>query len=163
MDVKYRVNVSVLLESLEYCSDVDSDGYYVVRGTNEIIKYGEDLSEEYSGDDEVSDFLEANECVHLPTLNDLERSAPDWNKEITLRYIDEKITDVKQKKLLTKAYTAIFGNRILPSFPGSTKFRQELAKLGRTEEWKQYIDEAYKAHQMAFLTAWCQEHDVEMI
>ena len=46
MEEKYQVELSVLLESLEYCSDVESDGYYIVRGSNKIIAYGEDLSEE---------------------------------------------------------------------------------------------------------------------
>ena len=163
MEEKYHVKLSVLLESLEYCSDVDSDGYYVVQKTGEIVKYGEDLSDEYNGEDDVWEYLESNESIHLPTLNDLEKASPNWNRDITYKYIDEMITDNKQKKLLTKAYTAIIGNRILPSSPGSSKFRQELEKLGRTEEWKQFVKEAYEAHQMEYITTWCRDHSVEII
>ena len=54
MEEKYQVELSVLLESLEYCSDVESDGYYIVRGSNKIIAYGEDLSEEYLGCSQMS-------------------------------------------------------------------------------------------------------------
>ena len=163
MEEKYHVKLSVLLESLEYCSDVDSDGYYVVRKTSEIIKYGEDLSDEYSGEDDVWDYLKANESMHLPTLNDLEKASPNWTRDVTYRYIDEKIADTKQKKLLTKAYTSIFGNRILPAFPGSTKFRTELTKLGRKEEWEQFVKDAYAARQLDFITTWCKENSVEII
>lgn len=76
MAKKYQVKLSVLLESVEYCSDVESDGYYVVNGTNEIIEYGEDLSDEYIMEDEVWAFLESNECLQLPTLHDIENYTP---------------------------------------------------------------------------------------
>lgn len=56
MAEKYQVKLSVLLESVVYCSDVESDGYYVVKGTNEIIAYGEDISDEYIMEDEVWTF-----------------------------------------------------------------------------------------------------------
>lgn len=162
MEEKYHIKLSVLLESLEYCSDVESDGYYAVRGTGEMIKYGEDLSEGYDGNDVVWNYLESRESLHLPTLNDLDKASPNWDREVTNKYIDEKISDAKQKKLLTKAYTAILGNRIVPSFPGSTKFRKELQELGRMDEWNQYIMEASEARRLEYLTAWCQEHDVEI-
>lgn len=160
---KYQVKLSVLLESVEYCSDVELDGYYVVKGTNEIIQYEEDLSDEYIMVDEVWGFLESNECLQLPTLHDIDNFTPDWNRDITLKYIDVMIEDEKQKKLLTKAYKSIFINHILHAFPGSTKFNKELGKLGRMEEWNQFIREAYKAHQLEFVTTWCQEHNVEII
>lgn len=163
LEEKYQVKLSVLLESVVYCSDVESDGYYVVKGTNEIITYGEDLSDEYIMEDEVWAFLESNECLQLPTLHDIDNFTPDWNRDITLKYIDVMISDVKQKKLLTKAYKSILGNRILPAFPGSTKFNKELGKLRRMEEWNQFIGKAYKAHQLEFVTTWCQEHNVEII
>ena len=148
---------------MEYCSDVESDGYYVVNGTNEIISYGEDLSDEYTMEDEVWTFLETNECLQLPTLRDIDKFKPDWNRDITLKYIDVMIADEKQKKNLSKAYKSIFGNQILAAFPGSTKFSKELGKLGRTEEWNRFTREAYKAHQVEFVTAWCQEHNVEIV
>lgn len=160
---KYQVKLSVLLESVEYCSDVESDGYYVVNGTNEIIAYGEDLSDEYIMEDEVWTFLESNECLKLPTLHEIDNFTPDWNRNITLKYIDVMIEDEKQKKILTKAYKSIFGNQILPAFPGSTKFNKELGKLGRMEEWNQFIRETYKAHQLEFVKLWCQEHNVEIV
>ncbi len=163
MAKKYQVKLSVLLESVEYCSDVESDGYYVVNGTNEIIEYGEDLSDEYIMEDEVWAFLESNECLQLPTLHDIENYTPDWNRGITLKYIDVMIEDEKQKKHLIKAYKSIFSNHILPALPGSTKFNKELGKLGRMEEWNQFIREAYKAHQLEFVTIWCQEHNVEIV
>ncbi len=147
MDDKYRVKLSVLLDSLAYCSDVESDGYYVVKGTNEIIAYGEDLSEEYVQEDETWGFLQSNECLQLPTMHDIDDSS-DWSREITLKYIDEKIEDEKQKKHLTKAYKSIFGNRIMPSFPGSTKFCSELGKLGRKEEWNQFIRESRQKREI---------------
>lgn len=37
---KYQVKLSVLLDSIEYCSDVEEDGYYVVRSTNDITVWG---------------------------------------------------------------------------------------------------------------------------
>lgn len=163
MAEKYKVRLSALLESVEYCSDVESDGYYVVKDTNEIIAYGEDLSEEYVMEDEAWAFLEANECLQLPTLHDIDNFAPDWNRDITLKYIDVMIVDEKQKKLLIKAYKSIFGNQILSAFPGSTKFNKELGKLGRTEEWNKFVQEEYKVHQLNFITTWCQEHNVEII
>lgn len=163
MAEKYQLKLSVLLESLEYCSDVESDGYYIVNGTNEIITYGEDLSDEYIMEDEVWTFLESNECLQLPTLHDIDNFVPNWNRDITLKYIDVMIADEKQKKLLIKAYKSIFGNQILPAFPGSTKFNKELGKLGRTEEWNQFIRKEYKAHQLEFVTIWCQEHNVKII
>ena len=123
MEEKYQVELSVLLESLEYCSDVRSDGYYIVRGSNKIIAYGEDLSEEYLGEDAVWEFLQSNECIKLPTLHEIEDASPNWNRDITFKYIDEMINDTKQKKLLTKAYKSIFGNRILRAFPGSSKLK----------------------------------------
>lgn len=79
MAKKYQVKLSVLLESVEYCSDVESDGYYVVKGTNEIIQYGEDLSDEYIMEYEGWEFLESNECLQLPTLHDIDNFTPDWN------------------------------------------------------------------------------------
>ena len=100
MEEKYQVELSVLLESLEYCSDVESDGYYIVRGSNKIIAYGEDLSEEYLGEDAVWKFLQSNECIKLPTLHEIEDASPNWNRDITFKYIDEMINDTKQKKLL---------------------------------------------------------------
>ena len=57
---EYQVKLSVLLDSLEYCSDVESDGYYVINDTNEIIKYGEDLSDEYNMESDVWKLLELN-------------------------------------------------------------------------------------------------------
>ena len=104
MEEKYRIKLSVLLDSLEYCSDVESDGYYVVQGSNEVIMYGEGLSEEYVGEDELSAYLQSKECLQLPTLHDIDASAPNWNQEITIRYMDEMIEDDKQKKLLRKAH-----------------------------------------------------------
>ena len=160
---KYQVKLSVLLNSLDYCSDVESDGYYVVQGTNKIIEYGEDLSDEYVHEDEVWNFLESNECLQLPTLHDLDDAAPDWARDITLKYIDVMIVDEKQKKLLTKAYKSVFNNRIMAAFPGSEKFNKELGRLGRMKEWDRFVVEEFKAHQMKFLAAWCQENDVEII
>lgn len=161
--VEYQVKLSVLLDSLDYCSDVESDGYYVVNGTNEIIKYGEDLSDEYVMEDDVWKFLELNKCLQLPTIHDLDNSAPNWNRDITFKYIDVMIIDEKQRKLLSKAYKSVFNNRILPAFPGSSKFNKELGELGRMEEWNQFIREEFKIHQMKFIEAWCQEHNVEII
>ena len=159
----YQVKLSVLLESLEYCSDVESDGYYVVNGTNEIIKYGEDLSDEYDMESDVWKFLESNKCLQLPTLHDLDNSVPNWTRDITFKYIDVMITDEKQKKLLCKAYKSVFNNRILPAFPGSSKFNMKLGELGRMEEWNKFIREEYKTYQIEFLTAWCQEYNVDII
>ena len=85
MEEKYQVELSVLLESLEYCSDVESDGYYIVRGSNKIIAYGEDLSEEYLGEDAVWKFLQSNECIKLPTLHEIEDASPNWNRDITFK------------------------------------------------------------------------------
>lgn len=99
MEEKYQVELSVLLESLEYCSDVESDGYYIVRGSNKIIAYGEDLSEEYLGEDAVWKFLQSNECIKLPTLNEIEDASPNWNRDITFKYIDE-MTRNKRNSLL---------------------------------------------------------------
>ena len=161
MEDTYRVKLSVLQDSLEYYSDVESDGYYVVKGTNEIIAYGEGLSEWYVKEDETWAFLQSNECLRLPTMNDIDDSS-DWGREITLRYINEKIEDVKQKKHLTKAYKSIFDNRILPSFPGSTKFCSELGKLGLMEEWNQFVNESHQKRELEYITSWCQEHDVEI-
>ena len=163
MAKEFEVKLSVLLESLEYCSDVESDGYYVVKGTNEIIEYGEDLSDEYIMEDEVWKFLESNECLQLPTYHDIDNFTPDWSRDITLKYIDVMIDDEKQKKLLTKAYKSIFNNRILPAIPGSTKFCKKLGEFRRMEEWDQFIKEAYKVHQLEFVTIWCQEHNVEIV
>ena len=163
MEVKYQVKLSVLLESLEYCSDVESDGYYIVRGSNEIIEYGEDLSEEYLSEDEVWKFLQSHECIQLPNLHEIEDSSPDWNRDITFKYIDEMIDDMKQKKLLIKAYKSIFGNRILRAFPGSSKFCAELGKLGRIDEWNRFIKEKYQVHQLEFIKKWCENNSVEII
>ena len=163
MEEKYQVELSVLLESLEYCSDVESDGYYIVRGSNKIIAYGEDLSEEYLGEDAVWKFLQSNECIKLPTLHEIEYASPNWNRDITFKYIDEMINDTKQKKLLTKAYKSIFGNRILHAFPGSSKFCAELAKLGRMDEWNLFIKEKYEAHQLEFAKKWCKDNNVKII
>lgn len=160
---KYQVKLSVLLDSLEYCSDVEKDGFYVIKGTNEIIGYGEDLSEDYSYEDEVWKFLELNECLHLPTYHDIDNLQPDWGRYITLKYIDVMIGDEKQKKSLSKAYNSIFFNDVLPAIPGSTKFCKELGKQKRMEEWDQFVMEEYKAHRVQFVTTWCQEHDVEII
>ena len=162
MEEKYRIKLSVLLDSLEYCSDVESDGYYVVQGSNEVIMYGEGLSEEYVGEDELSAYLQSKECLQLPTLHDIDASAPNWNQEITIRYMDEMIEDDKQKKLLRKAYNSNFGNRVLPSIPGSSKFCKELGKLGRMNEWDQFVRASYRKHQLKFLTSWAQARNVEI-
>ncbi|MCF0115774.1 MAG: hypothetical protein HUJ56_10490 [Erysipelotrichaceae bacterium] len=157
--MKYTVKLSVLLESVEYCSDVESEGYYLVKDTNQIIPYGEDLSE-FRNDEKELTFLTSNKCLQLPTNHDLERFAPDWSKDITLKYIDVMISDEKQKKMLTKAYNSLFNNRILPAIPGSSKFCKELGKLGRMEEWDHFIIEMYEKLQMEFINKWCQEHNI---
>lgn len=159
---KNRVKLSVLLESVNYCSDVESDGYYVVKDTNEIIEYGEDLSDDFMND-EICEFLSSDKCIQLPTLHDIDDSASNWNRDITFKYIDEFVDDEKQKKILTRAYKSIFGNRILPAFPGSPRFAKELGRLGRTEEWNQYIKEARSAYELDFIKKWCAEHNVEIV
>lgn len=163
MEKEYQVKLSVLIESVEYCSDVESDGYYVEKGTNKIIEYGEDLSNEFFMGDETWAYLESHECLQLPTLHDLDNSAPDWSRDITLKYIDVMVEDKKQKIILTKAYNSIFGNRILPALPGSSKFAKELGKMGRKKEWDQFVNESYKAHQLNFIKEWCKEHNVEIL
>lgn len=95
---KYQAKLSVLLDSPDYCSDVESDGYYVVHGTNEIIKYGEYLSDEYVHEDEVWGFLKSIKCLQLPTLHNPDDSSPNWCRDITLKYIDVMIADEKTEK-----------------------------------------------------------------
>ena len=163
MEEKYQVKLSVFVDSLDYCSDVESDGYYVIQGTNEVVPYGEDLSEEYLQEDALWDYLQSRTSIQLPTSRDLTEYAPDWNKDIVYQYIDEMIADAKQKKLLTKAYQSRFGNSITPAFPGSSKFRAEPGKLGRMNEFNQYVLKKYEAHQLEFIKKWCKENNVEII
>lgn len=164
MGKNYRVKLSVLLNSVSYGSDVESDGYYVVKDTNEIIEYGEDLSDSFMDkDDKIYEFLLSDKCLQLPTVHDLIKSAPDLHRDITLKYIDEIIEDEKQKKILTKAYKSKFCNRIVPSIPGSSKFNKEIRKLGRTVEWNEFIWEVYGVYELEFVRKWCDEHNVEII
>lgn len=102
---KYQVKLSVLLDSVNYCSDVEEDGYYVVKSTNRIAVYGEGVGEDDTDimDDETYDFVTSEQCFHLPTWHDLEKDYPDWEMELPKRFISEKINDEKQKKQLTKA------------------------------------------------------------
>ncbi len=163
MEEKYQVKLSVLVDSLDYCSDVESDGYYVMQGTNEVVPYGEDLSEEYLQEDPLWEYLQSHPCIQLPTSRELERYAPEWNKDIVYQYIDEMIADAKQKDLLTHAYRSKFHNKITPAFPGSSKFRSELGALGRMDEFHQYVVEKFRAHQLEFIKKWCKENNVEII
>lgn len=116
---KYQVKLSVLLDSIEYCSDVEEDGYYVVRSTNEITVWGEGLGEDFSDiyDDEAFDFVTSEQCFHLPTWHDLDNSDPNWAMNLPKKFISEKIQDEKQKKQLTKANDAIFLTIGFPIYP----------------------------------------------
>lgn len=109
--------------------------------------------------DRILNVMEA----YYETVHEIEDASPNWNRDITFKYIDEMINDTKQKKLLTKAYKSIFGNRILHAFPGSSKFCAELAKLGRMDEWNLFIKEKYEAHQLEFAKKWCKDNNVKII
>lgn len=158
---KYQVKLSVLLESIEYCSDVEEDGYYVVKSTNEIIEYGEDLSD--IPDDKTYGFVASEQCLHLPTWHDLDNSYPNWATDLPKKFISEKIHDEKQKRQLTNADNAIFFNDRTPAIPGSTKFVKTLSQMGYYEMWNKYIDDEYYAFQLTFIKKWCNENNVEIV
>ncbi len=159
-NVKYRISLETLLESVEYCSDVESDGYYMVKETNEIIKHGEDLSEDL--DDETYDYVTSDKCFQLPTYHDLHNEYPDWSQKLPEKFIAERISDEKQKKQLRKALKSLFGNKMIAGFPGSTKFVKVLSELGRMEEWNQYVREDYRTIQIEFLNSWCDKKGVKI-
>ncbi|MDE6728364.1 MAG: hypothetical protein K2J80_10575 [Oscillospiraceae bacterium] len=157
---KYQVKLSVLFNSVNYCSDVEDDGYYVVKSTNEIVEYGEDLSD--IPDKKIHDFVTSEQCFQLPTWHDLDNSYPNWAIDLPKKFISEKIHDEKAKKQLTKANNSIF-NDYIPCIPGGTKFVKTLSKMGHYEMWNRYVDDEYYAFQLAFIKKWCDENNVEIV
>ncbi len=160
INIKYRVSLDTLLESIDYCSDVESDGYYFVKETNEIIKYGEDLCEDL--EDETYEYVTSNKCFQLPTYHDLKKAYPDWSEKVPERFITDVITDEKQKKQLFKSLKSLFGNVKISGFPGTTKFVKLLSELGYMNEWNKYVRDDYYRIKLEFLVKWCDDNEVEI-